>query len=61
MLPAEDLLNAALVSKTWLEICKNDSFVRRKIRKHMRNLRKARIAARLHDNFGTNIIGQHRV
>ncbi|KAG8271240.1 hypothetical protein J6590_068130, partial [Homalodisca vitripennis] len=54
LLPEEDLLNAACVSRSWLKICKSDKTIRHRIRRYLRHLRTKRLAAIMVDNSGRN-------
>lgn len=54
MLSGKDLLNAASVNKKWFNICKSDSKLRQKIRRYLRQKRRADISARLFGSSSRN-------
>lgn len=59
LLPSKDLLNAACVSKTWMKICKSDIKLRRKLRLHLRRMRKDRLRTLIREeNNGRRILGR---
>ncbi|KAG8260595.1 hypothetical protein J6590_092714 [Homalodisca vitripennis] len=54
LLPENDLLNAACVSRSWLKICKSDKSIQHSIRRYLRHLRTKSLAAIMVDNSGRN-------
>lgn len=54
MLSGKNLLNAARVNRMWFSICKSDHQLRRKIRRHLRQKKRAEIATRLSGTGRTN-------
>lgn len=46
-LSGKDLLNAACVNTKWFNLCKSDSKLRQKIRRYLRQQKRADIAERL--------------
>lgn len=58
LLPSQDLLNAVSVCKNWKEVCKCDIVLRKKIRKHLRKVRKARLTSIIRDDYRVGGVSQ---
>ena len=54
MLPGKELLNAARVNRNWFNICKSDFKLRQKLRRYLRQQRRAEITTRILGTRRTN-------